>query len=138
VRSSTRQPDARRQIRTVRPRRGPTDCTRTSCCFSRLVCGRDTGLVFTTSLGTKLDQDNIRRDFRRITKAAGLGEGWVPRELRHTFVSIMSAGGVPVEEIARVAGHKQTSTTELVYRRELRPVITAGAEVMDTVSLSQA
>jgi len=99
---------------------------------------KDTGLVFTTSLGTKLDQDNIRRDFRRITKAAGLGEDWVPRELRHTLVSIMSAGGVPVEEIARVAGHKQTSTTELVYRRELRPVITAGAEVMDTVFLSQA
>ena len=44
-------------------------------------------------------------------------------------VSIMSAGGVPVEEIARVAGHKQTSTTELVYRRELRPVITTGAEL---------
>jgi hypothetical protein len=40
---------------------------------------------------------------------------------------------VPVEEIARVAGHKQTSTTELVYRRELRPVITTGAEVMDKV-----
>jgi hypothetical protein len=45
----------------------------------------------------------------------------------------MSAGGVPVEEIARVTGHKQTSTTELVYRRELRPVITTGAELMDEV-----
>jgi hypothetical protein len=45
----------------------------------------------------------------------------------------MSAGGVPVEEIARVAGHRQTSTTELVYRRELRPVITTGAELMDKV-----
>ena len=43
-------------------------------------------------------------------------------------------GGVPVEEIARVAGHKQTSTTELVYRRELRPVITTGAEIMYKVS----
>jgi integrase len=75
----------------------------------------------------------IRREFRQITRAAGLGEDWVPRELRHTFVSIMSAGGVPAEEIARVAGHKQTSTTELVYRRELRPVITTGAEVMDKV-----
>jgi integrase len=75
---------------------------------------RDSGLVFTTSLGSMLDQHNIRRGFRQITKTAGLGEDWVPRELRHTFVSIMSAGGVPVEEIARVAGHKQTSTTELV------------------------
>ena len=94
---------------------------------------QDSGLVFTTTIGTMLDQHNIRREFRQITKAAGLGEDWVPRELRHTFVSIMSAGGVPVEEIARVAGHKQTSTTELVYRRELRPVITTSAEVMDKV-----
>jgi integrase len=102
----------------------------------RLAAGelwQDSGLVFTTSIGTMLDQHNTRREFRQITKAAGLGEGWVPRELRHTFVSIMSADGVPVEEIARVAGHKQTSTTELVYRRELRPVITTGAEVMDKV-----
>jgi hypothetical protein len=38
-----------------------------------------------------------------------------------------------VEEIAPVAGHKQTSTTELIYRRKLRPVITTGAEVMDKV-----
>jgi integrase len=102
----------------------------------RLAAGelwQDSGLVFTTSIGTMLDQHNIRREFRQITKTAGLGEDWVPRELRHTFVSIMSAGGVPVEEIARVAGHKQTSTTELVYRRELRPAITTGAEVMDKV-----
>ena len=39
---------------------------------------------------------------------------------------------MPVEEIARLAD-KQTSTTELVYRRELRPVITTGAELMDKV-----
>jgi integrase len=102
----------------------------------RLTAGelwQDNGLVFTTTIGTMLDQHNIRREFRQITKAAGLGENWVPRELRHTFVSIMSVGGVSAEEIARVAGHKQTSTTELVYRRELRPVITTGAEVMDKV-----
>jgi integrase len=102
----------------------------------RLAAGalwHDDGLVFTTSVGTMLDQHNVRRDFRLITEAAGLGSDWVPRELRHTFVSIMSEGGVPVEEIARVAGHKQTSTTELVYRRELRPVITTGAEIMDRI-----
>ena len=90
-------------------------------------------LVFTTGTGTMMTQHNIRREFRKITSAADLGTAWVPRELRHTFVSIMSAGGVPVEEIARVAGHKQASTTELVYRRELRPVITTGAELMDQV-----
>ena len=95
---------------------------------------QDTGLVFTTTVGSMLDQHNIRREFRQITRAAGLGDDWVPRELRHTFVIIrFSAGGVPIEEIARAAGHKRTSTTELVYRRELRPVITTGAELMDKV-----
>ena len=31
----------------------------------------------------------------------------------------------------RLAGHASTRTTEVVYRRELRPVITTGAEIMD-------
>jgi hypothetical protein len=70
---------------------------------------------------------NSGRSLRPLT----WGTDWVPGELRHTFVSIMSAGGVLVEEIARVAGHKHTNTTELVYRCELRPVITTGAELMD-------
>jgi hypothetical protein len=43
----------------------------------------------------------------------------------------MSEQGVLVEEIARPVGHSTTATTEAVYRRELRPVISAGAEVMN-------
>jgi site-specific recombinase XerD len=94
---------------------------------------QDLGLVLTTSIGTMLDQHNIRREFRRVTQAAGLGSDWVPREMRHTFVSIMSKNGVPVEEIARLAGHDRTTTTELVYRCELRRVIATGAEIMGRV-----
>jgi hypothetical protein len=45
----------------------------------------------------------------------------------------MSHHGVPVEEIARLAGHASTRTTEVVYRRELRPVITTGAQIMDRI-----
>jgi integrase len=90
----------------------------------------ETGLAFTTSIGTELDSHNIRRSMRRLTKAAGLGESWTPRELRHTFVSIASEAGVPIEEIAALAGHSTTRTTELVYRKELRPVLRTGATVM--------
>ena len=63
--------------------------------------------------------------------AADIGANWTPRELRHSFVSLMSSSGVPVEEIARLAGHANSRTTEVVYRRELRPVLTTGAEAMD-------
>jgi integrase len=102
----------------------------------RLLAGerwQDTGLVFTTHLGAALDAGNVRKMFKRICKAAGIGEGWTPRELRTSFVSLMSNRGVSIEEIARLVGHASTRTTEVVYRRELRPVITTGAEIMDQV-----
>ena len=91
------------------------------------------GLVFTTTVGTPYESHNLRRDFRRVTAAAGLGARWVPKELRTSFVSMMSYQGVPVEEIARLAGHAGSRTTEVGYRRELRPVITTGAEIMDQI-----
>ena len=95
------------------------------------------GLVFTTTVGTPYESHNLRRDFRRVTRAAGIGAQWVPKELRTSFVSMMSYQGVPVEEIARLAGHASSRTTEVIYRRELRPVITTGAEVMDQIFRSK-
>ena len=92
---------------------------------------QDTGLVFTNHLGTALDAGNVRKMFKRICAEAGVGEGWTPRELRTSFVSLLSHRGVSIEEIARLVGHASTRTTEVVYRRELRPVITTGAEIMD-------
>jgi integrase len=94
---------------------------------------REQGLVLTTSVGTAFESHNLRREFRKVTAAAGLGSRWVPKELRTSFVSMMSYHGVPVEEIARLAGHASSRTTEVIYRRELRPVITTGAEVMDQI-----
>jgi integrase len=100
----------------------------------RLAAGelwREEGLVFATMLGTPLDAANVRRSFKSICVAAGLEDGWAPRELRTSFVSLLSASGVPVEEVARLVGHSSSRTTEVVYRREPRPVLVKGAEVMD-------
>lgn len=91
------------------------------------------GLIFTTQRGASLDAANVRKMFRRVCRAAGIADGWTPRELRASFVSLMSHNGVSTEEIARLVGHSSTRTTEVFYRRELRPVITTGAEIMDKV-----
>ena len=102
----------------------------------RLLAGQiwqDHGLVFCTTTGTLLAAGNVRRTFKKLTMTAGLGEDWTPRELRTSFVSLMSNSGVLVEEIARLVGHSSSRTTEVVYRQELRPVITTGAEVMDKI-----
>jgi integrase len=100
----------------------------------RLAAGddwQDTRLVFTTHHGAALDAANVRKMFKRVCTEAGIGDGWTPRELRTSFVSLLSHRGVSIEEIARLVGHTSTRTTEIVYRRELRPVITTGAEIMD-------
>jgi len=94
---------------------------------------QDHGLVFASRIGTPLTANNVIRAFRIITKKAGLGEDWVPREMRHTFVSVLSANGIPVESIALLAGHERSATTESVYRHEIRPALTQGAEVMDKI-----
>ncbi|MGP3919980.1 tyrosine-type recombinase/integrase [Nonomuraea sp. 10N515B] len=94
---------------------------------------QDHNLVFCTSVGTPLDAANVRRAFRHITKNAGIGTDWTPRELRHSFVSIMSDQGVPIETIADLVGHAGTSVTEAVYRHQLKPVITKGAHTMNTI-----
>jgi integrase len=45
----------------------------------------------------------------------------------------MSDSRVPLETIADLVGHAGTAVTEKVYRHQLRPVITKGAETRNTV-----
>lgn len=95
---------------------------------------QELGIVFASDLGTQLDAANVRRGFRRILKLAGLEpKDWTPRELRHSFVSLLSDNGLTIEEISRLVGHSDTKVTELVYRHQLRPVIQNGSKAMDTI-----
>ena len=94
---------------------------------------QDHDLVFCREDGTPLDRWQVRREFAAITKAAGLGEEWAPRELRHSFVSILSAHGVRIEDISDLVGHSGTTVTETVYRHEIRPALTTGATAMDKI-----
>jgi site-specific recombinase XerD len=92
------------------------------------------GLVFCTLVGTALDAANVRRSFRRVAATAGLdAQAWMPRELRHSFVSLLSSTGMSIEDISHLVGHASSRVTELVYRKELRPVLTRGASAMDAL-----
>ncbi|WP_239513732.1 tyrosine-type recombinase/integrase [Streptosporangium sp. 'caverna'] len=94
----------------------------------------EAGLVFGTSTGTVMSAGNVRRDIRKILEKAGLrGTDWTPREMRHSFVSLLSDSGVPIEDISRLVGHRNTVVTEMVYRRQIRPVLMQGAEAMDDI-----
>ncbi len=77
----------------------------------------------------------VLRNFRSLLKDAGFPDRkeWTTRELRTSFVSLLSDHGIPIEVISRVVGHSGSATTERVYRKKLRPLIAAGAEAMDDI-----
>jgi integrase len=93
----------------------------------------DSGLVFADSAGRPCRPNHITRVFRQLCADAGLGEGWQPRELRHTFVSLLSHAGVPVESIADAAGHTNANITRSVYRHQLADQVTVAATAMDAM-----
>lgn len=92
----------------------------------------DSGLVFTTTIGTQIDPRNFRRAFGRATERAGLGH-WHPHELRHSAVSLLSAAGVRLEDVADVVGHKTTRMTQQIYRHQVTPTVIAGRAAMETM-----
>jgi len=97
-----------------------------------LQLGAPVPAAFGTANGTELDAHNVRRSFRKVVAAAGLDETeWTPRELRHSFVSLLSASGVRIEDISRLVGHSGTAVTEKVYRHQLHAVLDEGTSTMD-------
>ncbi len=99
----------------------------------RLAAGEawvDTGLVFTSTIGTAISSANLRRDFDALTRRAGLGH-WTPRELRHSAASLLSAAGVPLELVSDVLGHDGTRMTAEVYRHAVKPTVDAAVAPME-------
>src|SRR5262249_10854040 len=93
-----------------------------------------TGLVVASTLGGPLDAADVRRGLRAVVKRAGVTPvDWTARELRHSFVSVLSDSGVRIEDIADLCGHSGTTVTEKVYRHQLRPVLLNGAVAMDRI-----
>ncbi|WUR62253.1 site-specific integrase [Micromonospora chokoriensis] len=96
-------------------------------------------LVFASATGTALDRHNVLRAFRPVVAKAGLDpRDWTPRELRHSFVSLLSDSGMSLEQIADLCGHSGTTVTESVYRHQLRPVLLGGAVAMDRIFDAEA
>jgi integrase len=78
-------------------------------------------LVFTTEVGTPLDPSNVRRVYSRLAKEAGLAH-LHPHMLRHAAASLLSAAGVPIEDISDTLGHRSVNVTAEIYRHPIAPV----------------
>jgi hypothetical protein len=94
---------------------------------------KDGDLVFTTTIGTALDAANVRRSFRSICRTAGIGGHWAPRELRTSFVSLLSASGVPGGGDRTASGPLEHADDRGYLPEGTPPRLVKGAEVMDQI-----
>lgn len=67
--------------------------------------------VFVNRLGRRLDASALRRRVSRAREAAGLRELRF-HDLRHTYGSLLVAGGVDLASVKAAMGHARLSTTE--------------------------
>lgn len=83
--------------------------------------------------GRSVGPSHVRREFRRaLRNVDGLDPAELtPSELRHSFLSPLSDQVAPLEDVSRLVGHSSTAATELVYRKQIRPVVQLGAVTMN-------
>jgi integrase len=93
----------------------------------------DQGLVFCQGDGRPYWRETIRLGFRKVCKRAGIGEDWTPRELRHSFASVLSEAGVDIEDIADAMGHINSTVTREVYRHQISDKVARAAAAMDRI-----
>jgi integrase len=67
--------------------------------------------VFANRFGRRLDPSALRRRYERARDAAGL-DPLRFHDLRHTYGSLLVAGGIDLPSIKAAMGHSQISTTE--------------------------
>ena len=75
--------------------------------------GRETGALFVTKTGRRMDQPEAWRMVRRLARRASLdGAGEIrPHSLRVAFITGAREAGVPLEDVQDAAGHADPRTT---------------------------
>jgi integrase len=89
-------------------------------------------LVFTTGVGTPLDERNVRRAFEAILTAAKLPPMRI-HDLRHTCASLLLVQGVHARVVMETLGHSQISITMDTYSHVMPALGAEAAEKMHSL-----
>jgi integrase len=93
----------------------------------------DSGLVFTSTIGTVLDYANVRRDFKVLLKSAKLPAELRLHDLRHTCATLLMAQGTPAKIVMQTLGHSQVNLTLDTYSHVSAELQAQAADAMDAV-----
>jgi len=93
---------------------------------------KESGLVFTTPIGTPLEPRNLGRELHALLKTAGLPQIRF-HDLRHSAASLLLAEGVHPRAVQELLGHSDFRVTMNVYSHVIRRVKRDTAETMSRI-----
>jgi integrase len=96
---------------------------------------RESGLVFTTTVGTPLDARRVIREYHGALAAAGLARRRF-HDLRHSCATLLLVQGVSPRVVMEVLGHSEIGVTMNIYSHVIPEVQREAAERLDAL-LSQ-
>jgi integrase len=108
---------------------------RTQQLKDRLAAGgdwQDSGLVFTSPIGTPLDPRSVTREYRALLAGANLPAVRF-HDLRHTAATLLLAQGVDPRTIMETLGHSQISLTLNTYSHVLPALQQEAADKLDAI-----
>jgi len=71
--------------------------------------------VFRNTMGKQIQVTDYSIDLKRRAKEAGIIKRTFPHNFRHSYITHMLEAGVPITEVATLAGHKDIQTTYSTY-----------------------
>jgi integrase len=92
---------------------------------------QESGLVFTTMVGTPLGARNLTREYKRHLNAASLPKEFRFYDMRHAAASLLIADGLPITAVSAMLGHALTSTTLNNYAHVLPGADRLTADAME-------
>jgi len=92
----------------------------------------DHDLIFPSKSGTPMDPSNLRLDFTRVLRQAGLPKIRF-HDLRHTAASLMLNHGIPVIVVSKILGHSKPSITMDIYGHLYNELQDEAAQLMDEI-----
>ena len=88
-------------------------------------------LVFFSNCGTKLNNCNLIRAFKRAVKKTGISD-FTWHGLRRTFATRLAHKGLDIYKISRLLGHEDVQTTQKRYAYRCVESLRIGVEILDS------
>jgi integrase len=92
----------------------------------------DSGLVFTSTVGTVIEPRKLNRLFDELNIKAQVRRIRF-HDLRHTCASLLLAQNVPARVVMEILGHSQLAMTTDLYSHVMPTALREAADAMDRV-----